>query len=152
MASLLKQVAWPAAKEDRTDLRPIYEKINLGDERPTREIMLDLFTQCARSVEVRVLFDALDECNKTEVGKIYNLIKRLRQANIGVYITTRPHIVGELRKRFPDSSDTLYMENIKADHADVRNAIHRGIEDHGESIEPDFANRIVCKIANSQEM
>jgi len=152
MASLLKQVAWSSIEEDRTCLRPIYAKIKLRDERPTRETMINLFIQCTQSMDIRVLFDALDECNKNEVGKIFHLIRTLRKANIGVYITTRPHIVGELRKRFPDSSDTLYMENIKADHTDVRNAIHRGIEDHGESIDPDFTNEIVSKIANSQEM
>jgi len=152
MESLLKQVAWPAADEDRTYLRTIYEKIKLGADRPTRETIVDLFVQCARCVEVRVLFDALDECNKNEVGKVYHLIKKLREANIGVYMTTRPHIAGELRKRFPDSCDTLYLENIKADNTDVRNAITQGIQEHGESIEPDFMNGIVQKIGNSQGM
>jgi hypothetical protein len=151
MASLLKQLAWPATEEDRTYLRTIYEKIKLED-RPTRETIIDLFIKCARSVEVRVLFDALDECNKNEVGKIYHLIKKLQEANIGVYITTRPHIAGELRRRFPNRPDALYMENIKADDLDVRNVMELRIKEHGESIEAHFMDEIVRKIGNSQGM
>jgi hypothetical protein len=151
MACLLKQLAWPAAEEDRTYFREIYEKIKLED-RPSRETIFDLFIQCTRFVEVRVLFDALDECDKSEVGKIYHLIKKLRQSNIGVYITTRTHIAGELQKRFSDSADALYMENIKADDTDVRNTLERRIQEYGESIEPDFMYEIVRKIGNSQGM
>jgi hypothetical protein len=149
MASLLKQVAWPAAEEDRSYLRTIYEKIKVGDDPPTRETIIDLFIHCARSLEVRVLFDALDECNENEVGKIYNLIRKLREADIGVYMTTRPHIAGELRTRFPDG---FYMESIKSDDKDVRKVLERRIQDHGKSIGTDFIDQIVCKIGNSQGM
>jgi|SRR5271154_983204 len=151
MASLLKQLAWPATEEDRTYFRNIYEEIKLED-RPTRETIIDLFIQCARFVEVRVLFDALDECNKNEVGKIYHLIKKLREANIGVYITIRPHIAGELRTRFPNGPDTLYLENIKADGIDVRNVMELRLQEHGEPIETDLMRDIVCTIGNSQGM
>ena len=151
MASLLKQLAWPATEEDRTYFRKIYERIKL-DDRPSREIIIDLFIKCARFVEVRVLFDALDECNKSEVGKIYHLIKKLREANIGVYITTRPHIAEELRTRFPNCPDTFYMENIKADAIDVRNVMELMLQDHGESIETALMHEIVHKIGNSQGM
>jgi len=147
MASLLKQIAWPAA--DHTYFRTIYEKIRVEDDPPSRETIIDLFIQCARFAEVRILFDALDECDDNELGKIYKLIRKLYQAKIGVYMTTRNHLAGELRTRFPDA---IYMENIKSDDEDVRNVLKGWIQDHGKSIETDFTDEIVCRIGNTQGM
>ena len=81
---------------------------------------IKLFIQCAQSVKVRVLFDALDECNDNDRGSIFHLIERFWKANIGVYVTIRPRVVNYLRTRF---ADAVYMENIEADEEDVRNVL-----------------------------
>ena len=147
-ASLLKQVAWPPEK-DRPYLKILYDAIHISSDRPTRDTLLDLLVQCAQSVKIRVLFDALDECNDHELGKIYQIIQKLRDANIGVYVTTRSHIVGLLRTRFPDA---VYMEDIQADPEDVRKVLERQIKEHREPVETEFMNEIVDKIGNSQGM
>jgi len=147
-ASLLKQVAWPHEK-DRPYLKILYDSIRIGSDRPTRGTLLDLIVQCAQSVKIRVLFDALDECNDNELGKIYKIIQKLCEANIGVYVTTRPHIVGLLRTRF---ADAMYMEDIQANQEDVQNVLERQIKEHREPVETEFMNEIMDKIGNSQGM
>jgi hypothetical protein len=122
VASLLKQLAYPY----RPFLRTIYDDIK-EDNRPSREALIDLFVRCSKSVNVRVLFDALDECNGNELGKRYQLIEKLRIANIGVLLMSRPHIVDDLHSQFPDAS---YMENLQADQEDIRNVLEHRIGEH----------------------
>ena len=96
-ASLLKQIAWPP-EEDRPYLKNIYMEIDINKDRPCQETIVNLFKQCAKSIKFLVLFDALDECSEHEIGKVYDLIKSFRDANIGVYATTRPHLVPRIRQ------------------------------------------------------
>lgn len=130
-ASFLKQLAYPP------DQRSPLPQNDLGLEanRPSRQAIIDLFRQCSKFVNIRVLFDALDECNENERGKMYQFIEKLRKANIGVYLTTRPHIAGDLQTRFPDAS---YMENLEADEEDVRKVLEYRIEEHTPPIEHDL--------------
>jgi len=77
---------------------------------------------------------------------------RLRSSReIGVYITTRPHIVGLLQdqKRFADAA---YMENITADEADTSDFLRREMQSHRAQIETEFMNEIVRTIGNGQGM
>ena len=149
-ASLLKQIAWPADK-DRPYLKIVYENIKSSDDRPSRDTIIKLFIQCAQSIKARILFDALDECNNDDLGKVYQLIGMLREANIGVYITTRPHIVDLLRKQKCFAGAT-YMENITADGMDISNFLERRIQEHREPIEADFMKDIVSTIGNAGGM
>ena len=145
-ASLLKQIAWPP-DQDRPYLKFIYDKIS--GERPTHDTIIDLFIECTKLVKVRVLFDAIDEYKESERGEVYQLIEKFRDADIGVYLTTRPHITSLLQAEFPDA---VYMENIKADQKDVQNALELRIKGHRPRIDVDFMNEIVHKIGNSQKM
>jgi len=147
-ASLLKQIVWPP-ESDSHFLREIYEKLNINSPRPSLDDTLELITLCTRSVNVRILFDALDECNENELGKVYNIIQTLLKANIGVYVTTRPHIIGLLRKRF---SDAIYMENIYASKDDVRKVLIQRISEHRDVLESDLINEILSKIGSAQGM
>ena len=149
-ASLLKQIAWPA-ETDRPYLKIIYDNIKVSGDRPSRDTILKLFIQCAQSIKVRVLLDALDECSDDEVGKVYQLIETFREGNIGVYVTTRPHIVDVLRKqkRFADAA---YMENSAADREDVHNVIEQRIQEHREEIEAGLAKEIVDTIGDAEGM
>jgi len=141
-ASLLKQLAWPP-EEDRHNLQTVYENLKLEGNRPDREKIVELFVKCAQPVKVKVLFDALDECKDEELGEIYKLIQSLLKGGIGVYITTRTHIVGHLRTTFPDA---VFKENIKADEGDIRAFLEERIQGHREHVEPDFMNDIIYKI------
>jgi hypothetical protein len=132
-ASLLKQLALPANK-DRTFHQIIYENIRFG-ERPTREMIIDLFIQCAQSLKVRVLFDALDECKDSELGKAYQLIQKLCDAHVGVYITTRPNIIGHLTERF---SDAILIPDIQATEEDIHSFLKRRITENREIVGKDF--------------
>jgi hypothetical protein len=149
-ASLLKQIAWPA-ETDRPYLKTIYDNIAISGDRPSRDTMIKLFIQCAQSIKVRILFDALDECNDDELGKVYQLIETLCEANVGVYVTTRPHIVDLVRQQKRFASAT-YMENITADGMDISNFLKRRIQEHREPIEADFMNDIVRTIGNAEGM
>ena len=122
--------------------------------RPTQEIIVKLFIQCAQSLEARVLFDALDECNDRELGGIYRLIQEFHEAHIGVYITTRPNIVGLFKDRFPEKRfpDAIYWEDIKADKDDIRSFLERQIQYHRTIVESDLTNKIVSKIGEAQGM
>jgi RecJ-like exonuclease len=113
--------------------------------------MLKLFIQCAQSIKIRVLFDALDECNDDELGKVYQLIETLCEAKVGVYVTTRPHIVDLVRqqKRFARAT---YMENITADGMDISNFLEQRIQEHREPIEADLMKGIVRTIGNAEGM
>ena len=113
--------------------------------------MVKMFIQCAESLNVRVLFDALDECRDDELGKIFQLIEKFREANIGVYITTRPHIVSLLKERKP-LADAVYMENITAHEADTAEFLRREIQSHRVQIESEFMNEIVRIIGNGEGM
>lgn len=148
-ACLLKQVAWPPEK-DRPYLKIIYENIKLSDDRPTQDAIVKLFIQCAKFINIRILIDALDECRDDELGKIFQLIERFREANIGVYITTRPHIVGLLKQK--GFADAVYMENITAHEADTREFLRREIQSHREQVETEFMNEIVRTIGNGEGM
>jgi hypothetical protein len=149
-ATLLKQIAWPA-KKDHPYLKIIYENIEISDDRPSRDTILKLFIQCAQSIKIRILFDALDECSDDDLGKVYQLIETFREANIGVYVTTRPHIVDLLRKQKSFAGAT-YMENITADGVDINNFLERRIQEHREPIEADLMKDIVGTIGNAEGM
>ena len=145
-ASFLKQLAYPP-DQDRPFLRTIYENIKSGADRPSRQTIIDLFVQCSQAVNVRVLFDALDECNNNELGRIYQLIETLRQANIGVFLTTRPHIADHLRTRFYDAS---YMEDLRADEQDLRQVLDHRIGEHTPPIDSGLKHHILSRILNSR--
>lgn len=149
-ACLLKQIVWPPDK-DCTYLKTIYDEINVNADRPTQDAMVKMFIQCAKSLNVRVLFDALDECRDDELGKIFQLIEKFREANIGVYITTRPHIVSLLKER-KRLADAVYMENIMAHEADTAEFLRCEIQSHRVQIESEFMNEIVRTIGNGEGM
>ena len=147
-SSLLKQIGWPPQKE-RPGLKVIYENIPNENERPSRDTIVSLFIKCAHSLKVRVLFDALDECKDEELGKIYGLVERLREANVGVYITTRSHVEGHLIQRF---GNDVFLKDIKADEKDICNFLQRRIQSNREYVAPDFMNEITHKIGDAQGM
>src|SRR5271170_3437665 len=145
-ASFLKQLAYPPG-QDRPFVRTIYEKIKPDADRPSRHTIIDLLVQCSQSVNVRVLFDALDECNPSQLGKMYQLIENLRQANIGVFLTTRPHITDDLGIRFYDAS---YMEDLQADEQDVRQVLEHRIGEYTPPIDSGLKEDILSRILNSR--
>jgi hypothetical protein len=145
VASLLKQLAYPP-DQYRPFLRTVYDDIK-EDNRPSRQALIDLFVRCSKSVNVRVLFDALDECNGNDLGKIYQLIEKLRIANIGVLLMNRPHIVDDLRSQFPDAS---YMEDLQADQEDIRNVLEHQIGEHRPPIKHELREDILSRILKSR--
>ena len=151
-SSLLKQIAWPP-EEDRAHLKIIYEKITRTGDRPNRDAILKLFVDCAQYVKnrLRVLFDALDECSDDELGCVYGIIDRLRRANIGVYVTTRPHLVDVLREQ-KCFADATYMENVTANELDIRLYLRKRLLEHRKPIGEDFNEEILNKIGNAEGM
>ena len=112
-----------------------------------RTIESQPFSAMCKSIQTLVLFDAIDECNDDELGKVHQLIQTLcDDANIGDCLTTRPHITGLLRMRFGDS---IYMENFLANEKDVWSALEQQIETHREYIETALKDEIICKIVRN---
>jgi hypothetical protein len=148
ITSFLKQLAWPA-QNDFPHLKHIYDNIKVEDNRPTREVVVQPFLQCAQSLNLKVLFDALDECKDEELGQLYPFVQRLVDTNVGVYITTRPHIMGHLKLRFPDAA---FVEDIKADPQDIRGFLERRITNHREVVKPGFMEQIISTIGDGQGM
>lgn len=146
-ASLLKQLALPADK-DRAYLKIIYENIERR-EQLTLKTIIDLFIQCAHSLKVRVLFDALDECSDSEVGKVCQLIQKLHDAHVGVYITTRPNIIDYLTTWFSGAS---LIENMEAKEDDIHNFLKRRINENLEEVGKEFEAEIISKIGGAQGM
>jgi hypothetical protein len=126
------------SENDRIYIKFVYDKINIED-RTSLDTIVEVFTQCAKSIKVRVLFDALDECAEGEIGKIAELIDKFRKANIGVYITTRPHVVDVVRNR-EEFADATYMDDIKADKADILEFIRTKIKHHKFLITSEFTS------------
>jgi len=148
MASFLKQIAWPP-EQDFAHVKAIYDNIKVGHNRQSRETIIKLFLQCAESLKLKVLLDALDDCKDEELGQIYHLVRRLVEANVGVYITTRPHIIGHLKSRFPDA---VFVEDIKADQEDIGQVLEWRIKHHREDVKPEFMEEIISKIGDAQGM
>jgi len=150
-ASFLKQIAWPP-EEDRPYLKVLYDAININKDRPSQEAIVNLFKQCAQQIKVRVLFDALDECSERELGKVYKLIKSFCEANIGVYVTTRPHLVPRIRQWNDNFAEPTYLDNVKANESDIQTFIKREIQDHGNPIDNDLREEILNAIGDAQGM
>lgn len=148
VSSLLKQIGWPP-DEDRPGLKVIYEKIKNVNDRPRLDSIVSLIIQCAHSLRVKVLFDALDECKDEELGKIYRLVERLREANVGVYITTKSHVEGHLIQRF---GNDVFLKDIRADEEDIRNFLQRRIQSNREYVALEFMNEIIHRIGDAQGM
>jgi len=148
-ASFLKQIAWPP-EMDFPHLKIVYESLNLRENRPTRDSIVKLFLQCAEHRKIKVLFDALDECTDYEQGELYQLIQLLFEAGIGVYITTRPHIVSHLKREFPDA----VIEDIRANPEDIRGFLEGRIKKHSrrDPVASEFKETIVAEIGKAQGM
>ena len=143
IANLLKQAAWPPEK-DHPRLKPLFESIGSWDDdtKPSQEELLTLFIQYVQSRNFRVLFDALDECDDR---RVYDVINRLRESNIGVYITTRSHLSGELKERYPNS---VIIDDFTADPADIKNFLETRIKQANkrELVDPHFTKEIIDAI------
>lgn len=147
-ASLLKQIAWPPQK-DSPHLEIIYEKFKFMENRPLSRDTLELFLQCTKSIRIKVLFDALDECNDRE---IYELVRVLFEANIGVYITTKPHLFESLKRGFPDA---VFVRDIDAKQEDIRGFLEQQIpkpHDARNPVTPEFRETIIAKIGDAKGM
>jgi len=136
---------------DRPYLKIVYDNIKISGDRPSRDTIIKLFIQCAQSIKVRILFDALDECSDDELGKVCQLIETFRKANIGIYVTTRPHIVDLLEKE-NCFAGAVYMKNINADKGDIHDVLERRIQEHRVKIEAGLVQEIVRTIGNAEGM
>ena len=148
-ASFFKQIMWPP-EMDFPHLKIVYESLNSRENRPIRDSIVKLFLKCAEHRKIKVLFDALDECPDDEQGELYQLIQLLFEAGVGVYITTRPHLVTHLKREFPDA----VIDYIRANREDIRGFLERRIKKHSrrDPVTSEFMERIVAKIGDAQGM
>ena len=128
----------------------VYETLNLRENRPTWDSIVKLFVLCAENRNVKVLFDAVDECDDDQQGQLYELIQLLFEAGIGVYITTRPHIVGHLKREFPDA----VVENVRANPKDIHGFLEQAIKRHSrrDPVGSEFMEMILARIGDAEGM
>jgi hypothetical protein len=148
-ATFLKQIAWPP-ELDFPPVKQVYESLKSRENRPSRNALIEFFLECAECRKIKVLFDALDECSDEQQGQLFQAIQLLLDRDIGVYITTRPHLVGHLKREFPDA----VVENIRANREDVRGFLEQAISRHShrDPVRPEFMETIVAKIGDAQGM
>ena len=113
-ASLLKQFAI-RLKEMSAAITSMYNRYRI---RRTRPELSDL-VECIISVSAVfsssfILFDALDECERSQRQKILNAISRVHSAGVSIVATGRHHIANV---EYFKSSPTI---NIRADVKDLR--------------------------------
>jgi hypothetical protein len=85
----------------------------------------------SRGSNIFVMFDAFDECAELDDQHIIDIIRKLGQSRIRVYVTTRHH----LREKLVSGMKELKVQQveIKASDADVRNYLTRQIEKHSRA-------------------
>jgi hypothetical protein len=135
LASLLRQlIAQGLVLPDELEAR--YNDSLRRDEKsvkPNFETLLDYFIKYrSRFSKVFVLFDALDECASSEVGRIQAVVREFRGARVQIFVTARLH--GENLQeglRLDDDQDMVPYE-IRAAESDIRRYVIYRLEKTAE--------------------
>src|SRR5208282_3064807 len=101
----------------------MYDEAKTGSPRPILSAFVDLFIRYAKLASFIVFFDAFDECNQQGIV-CSQLVRRIYNSGIKVFITHRPHV---LQKPEADFEDFTVME-IRAHSEDIENYIAQQLE------------------------
>jgi len=130
VGALLKQVvarleSVPAEISDAF----LEEKGNLGGRGLLLPDILKLLEMALASLRrVFICVDALDECLTGRLPELLRSLRSIVEASSGVrlFVTGRPHILGEIEKHFTQGVQTIPIKSAKED---IRRFISRRLED-----------------------
>lgn len=124
IASLLKQLISPF-HDLPAGLKSIFDGCVKGSPRPELPVLVKLFTTYSQQfTAVMLIVDAFDECHQQE-GLLEYILKPLYLSGIHIYVTSRPHLLGNLIDTFGES---VVIKTIEAEGIDVENYLTRRLE------------------------
>lgn len=146
--SLLKQLMSPLDIIP-DDILLIYEYLNPRDSKPDLSSLVGLFITCASQIPpIAVLIDGFDECSEDQQGKlIWKVLRRLHEARIRIYITTRHHVLDNLKKALDGS---VIME-IKPNTNDMIGYISSELKQRKHRLDNRFINEIAEEISGKAD-
>lgn len=141
IASLLKQLLFPFDTLPSA-LEAMYDKSKTGSPRPVLSDLVQLFITCSSRLPAVVLFDAFDECgNQRRI--ISELVVPLHKSGIRVCITTRPHVLQDLKHTF----DSATIMEIRAQREDIETYLAHQLE-QSQRLNATFKADIIRKLSN----
>jgi hypothetical protein len=135
-AKRVDQVSTPLSQGKRNNELPQCDKLI--------EILKDYSIELSRKTQSNmvVMFDALDECDKTYFGPMVKMIGKLNKLGIRVYATAREHCDYAL------SQLEAKRLKIQANVRDVEKYLVKTWDDREPDVtDPEFRNEIVNEIA-----
>jgi hypothetical protein len=145
LACLLKQLLEPL-KQLPSCLESQYQVFTNSSEPPARPdltALIELFLQSSKHFDrVFVMIDAFDECGQVgrQPEKIVLALQSLSNSGIKIFITTQPHLLGDLR------SDSSTILEIRADETDIERYIRSNLPSRvSKELEDDIVSTICVK-------
>lgn len=96
--------------------------------RPDLTVCKRLLTSLAHKVpKIFAVLDAIDECRDSHQSEILGLLKHLQQSGYRLLISSRPHLLQNLRDQLKDPE----IMDIYADESDLENYIKTRLHENG---------------------
>jgi hypothetical protein len=147
IACLLKQLIMPSETRFHPCIRRLYENIQADPQipRPTLPDLLDDFIQCSKQFgRLFVMIDAFDECgqNEAERERIVNMLEKLDNAGINVFVTAHTHSLQTLKR-----TESTGLK-VRAHPDDIRYYIEANLQ---TSVCDDLKSKIVKTISENAD-
>jgi hypothetical protein len=115
--------------------------------KPSQNLFSDVLVACSKQFSlVFIVLDAFDECPNSERSELVNHLDLFSQAQLRVFLTTRPHVRELDRvKKSLQASDSDILEII-AQGEDVEKYLARKMDERAEDIDEELRTAIVEKI------
>lgn len=121
----------------------MYNEAKKESPRPILSAFVDLFITLANPASFIIFFDAFDECGQRGII-ICQLVRRMYNAGIKVFITHRPHVL----QNPEDDFEELTVLEIRAHDEDVENYIVQQLmmEEKAKRVDETFKDTIIKEI------
>lgn len=114
-------------------------------QRPGLRDLLEILTSVAQEFTgVWLFFDALDECQEQQRATLLSSIAQLKNANIKIFATSRPH-PEDIRQTFEKA---IQLE-VSANQADIETFVRSKLVP--KRLKPAFIGEIISKILTQAE-
>jgi hypothetical protein len=152
-SSLLKQLI-SQSETFLPELETLYDKSRRFDTRPDLALLIQLFISASkRFSRVFILFDAFDECAKSQLGPTADLVRNFRKSGLCVFATARIHLENFQQLLIIDDEEALSPFYIKANNKDIEVYVRKRLEDvSNEVISPILKKRITDHLSNAEGM
>lgn len=142
IANLLKQLIY-LIDTIPSQIMTMYNEAKKEYPRPILSAFVDVFITYAKLASFIILFDAFDECDQQGI-MIFQLIRRMYNSGIKVFITHRPHILQKPEDNFEEST----ILKIRAHDEDIESYIAQQLEigEKVQRLDKTFKNTIIKEI------